>query len=273
MNIPAAMNAKASQDRNTLTAQDNQEDQRIAKEKLVFERQKQRFEENKVDWRTETINGEKFEVPYLANGRRSPAPKRKVGKTDAQLKKEKGQGDIAGQLDTLITHYINLDEMGAMVNVENGTIANIGAALRSSPVGQKIEKYIGTDAQSIRNSIKAIKPALILAIKNAAELSGKGMDSERELEFYLQLTTNEDLDVQSNFAVMVVLDNLFGDGTAKQRMKDMGNPELLKRVSEIEEKGKKIREAELLEKAKKKEMSPEDEADAFLKSRKLTMGM
>jgi hypothetical protein len=131
----------------------------------------------------------------------------------------------------LANHYVTLASSGAMLDVSNSSFENIMAATRSSDLGQMFGRITGTNEQSIRNSIKKIKPLLIQDIRQSTDMGARGLDSEKELEFYLQAATDEKTDIQSNIAAIVVLDEAFGDGNIANKLRGLTNKSLITRIA------------------------------------------
>jgi hypothetical protein len=138
---------------------------------------------------------------------------------------------MEGNLAKLANHYVTLDSTGAMLNVDNTTFENIMAATRSSTVGQMFGRITGSNEQSIRSTINKIKPLLIQDIRQSTDMSARGLDSEKELEFYLQAATDEKTDIQSNIAAIVVLDEAYGTGNVANELRSLTNESLIKRIS------------------------------------------
>ena len=106
--------------------------------------------------------------------------------------------------------YEDLRKEGGIVDTDNVGLGNAWAWSKSTGLGQGVQNAIGTKEQSIRNEIKAIKPNLINAVRKASGMGAKGMDSEKELEFFLQTVTDEKKDFQSNIAAIAGLDRALG---------------------------------------------------------------
>jgi DNA-binding phage protein len=119
-----------------------------------------------------------------------------------------------------------------MLNVDNSTLDNIMAASRSSAVGQMFGRITGSNEQSIRSSIKKLKPLIVQDIRRATDMGARGLDSEKELEFYLQAATDEKTDIQSNIAAIVVLDEAYGTGKVAEKLRSLTNQSLIKRISD-----------------------------------------
>lgn len=119
---------------------------------------------------------------------------------------------VTGNLQTLKSLYEELDKRGAIVNTDLSGTENVSRSVRSSELGQKVAKRMGTEEQSLRNQINQIKPLLINDIRQATKMGAKGLDSEKELEFYLQSATDPKLDIQANLKALNVLDRAYGLG-------------------------------------------------------------
>ena len=136
----------------------------------------------------------------------------KMGETE---NKTNAKTRVNTNLQKLSDLYSNLDEAGGIVNTEKGPLQNIPARIGASWAGQIGSGALGTKTQSIRNQINQIRPLLIQDIRQATQMGAKGLDSEKELEFYLQAATNPTSDIQSNLNALAVLDTAYGLGLIK----------------------------------------------------------
>jgi hypothetical protein len=127
---------------------------------------------------------------------------------------ESGREEVNTQVATLRDFYKQLDEMKAITNVRRTDIENLRAAAGSSELGQAAGRALGSDAQSIRNSIKQQRPLLLQAIKRATGMNSKQMDSNVELQLYLSTATDPTLDIDANLRALENLDKLYGLGEA-----------------------------------------------------------
>lgn len=130
---------------------------------------------------------------------------------DQQAQARTGVTSILGQM---VDSYNQLDELNGIRDSSEGTLPNVGAYFRSSGVGQFLGGVIGSEEQALREQILNTQPLLINTIREATGMSARAMDSNRELQFYLQAATDPSGDVISNYAALHVLDSLYGDGTA-----------------------------------------------------------
>ena len=94
---------------------------------------------------------------------------------------------------------------------EKGFFDNVGNRIAATDIAQGFQGAYGGETQSIRNQIKTLKPAIILSIKDAnPSIGAKGMDTPKELEFYLSAVGDEKRDIQSNMAALAILEESMG---------------------------------------------------------------
>jgi hypothetical protein len=131
---------------------------------------------------------------------------------DVQTKvddKAKGKTDVASILDDISTKYGELNRKGGIVSTDNNAIQNIVAKAGSSDIGQIVGGTVGTEEQSVRQSIRNSLPLLMSAIKNATGMSSQQMNSNAELQFYMQAATDPSRDIQSNLNAIQNLRKMF----------------------------------------------------------------
>lgn len=162
----------------------------------------------------------------------------------SDLEKEvKGRARLGQTLIGVGKNYKALDDMGAITNIHRTPGQNIGAAAQSSEAGQVGGKILGTEAQSVRNRINAQRASIIAAIKDIAHMGATQMNSNVELQFYLNMATNPDADYHSNLAALDILDKQYmGD---QDLLHKMGIPEqdiaLARDASQVvEERGQRL---------------------------------
>jgi hypothetical protein len=85
-----------------------------------------------------------------------------------------------------------------------------------------------------------MRPLLLNDIRQAGEMGAKGMDSEKEMEFFLQAATNPGYTIQTNIAAIIALDDAYGSGELAT------NKELLKMadINAIDELKREARKTE-----------------------------
>lgn len=202
-----------------------------------------RLAENKADQETEQRTkflGQKGKM--LAEIKYTPSLIEAKGEITSVQKVENAQKSMVGQLATYASYFTELDKIGGMVDSRNPWYANIKAAAGNSGLGQWAAKKIGTDAQLIRDKIVAMKPHIINDIRQASEMGVKGMDSEKELEFYLGALAGENYDIDASYAAIYVLAKKLGGLETAKMMEELVDPGF---VDYLEREGAKIRRLDL----------------------------
>jgi hypothetical protein len=141
--------------------------------------------------------------------------------------KAEAKTQLTDIVSDLATKYKNLRDMGAIVSStdEGLGFGNIGAKLGSTAMGQAVGSAFGTKAQTERESIEQTRPLLLNLIKNATGMSAQQMNSNAEMQLYLNAATNPKLSYEANMDALRQLDRLFGIGTvAKQIEAEKKNP-------------------------------------------------
>lgn len=119
---------------------------------------------------------------------------------------------VSGNLGVLAKYYEELQDEGAALSVENGSMENMWNAFASSTIGQAAGRAMGTKSQAIRDKINQITPLLMNDIRQATGMSARSMDSNVELKFYLQAATDPTKLLETNLAALEVLDKQYGLG-------------------------------------------------------------
>lgn len=158
---------------------------------------------------------------WTADGNLEPIPGG-PGKTPETIKADEAKNRVTGASQQLVEYYNELNTLGGITNVKKGTLANLWARAASSGVGQATANTFGTEAQSIRNKIYNMRPILIQEIRKATEMGAKGLDSAKELEFYLAAATDPKRDIQSNISALNTLDQAYGLGLGLNTSKSGG---------------------------------------------------
>lgn len=148
---------------------------------------------------------------WTATGDLEPIPGG-PGKGSEADKMANAQNRVTGNLQQMKSLYQGLEKMGAIIDTSKNSAENVFRATASSKAGQAVGRIFGTEAQSIRNQINQIKPLLLQEIRQATQMGSKGLDSEKELEFYLQAATDPSKDIQTNLNAIKVLDKAYGLG-------------------------------------------------------------
>jgi hypothetical protein len=130
--------------------------------------------------------------------------------------------DIVGSLKK---NYETLKEQGGIVSTTESGFGNVGARLSSSGLGQAVGGAIGMKTQEERQKIEQTRPLLLNLIKNATGMSAQQMNSNAEMQLYLNAATNPQLSYEANLEALKNLDKLYGLGNvAKDIEKELKNP-------------------------------------------------
>ena len=138
--------------------------------------------------------------------------KLKAGQTPEQIKAE-GQGTLSELTQSLRDLYTQLAQAGGITDTSKSSIDNILPYFESTGVGQVISGALGTERQSIRNSIESARPLLLQAIAKATGLKATQLNSNIELQSYLKAATSTSHDLQANMRAADMLDKLYGTGS------------------------------------------------------------
>ena len=109
--------------------------------------------------------------------------------------------------------FQKLDQNNEIRNPDRGIWANIVAYGKASAAGQEVGRMTGSDAQSIRDTIKGNAPTIVRAIMADPNISARAFDSDAELRFFLSGIADGTKDYWTNMALLDVLDQQFGSGT------------------------------------------------------------
>ena len=153
--------------------------------------------------------------------------------TAAQEKREAAantKAEAKTQLTDIVSNlkknYETLKEQGGIVSGADTGISNIGARISSSGVGQFVGGAVGAKTQEERQKIEQTRPLLLNLIKNATGMSAQQMNSNAEMQLYLNAATNPQLSYEANLEALKNLDRLYGLGdVAKQIETEMKKPQ------------------------------------------------
>lgn len=129
--------------------------------------------------------------------------------------KQQAKDQLSTVVSQLNNNYDSLEKGGGITSTAQGPLANIAARVSSTGVGQGIGAALGTDNQRRRQEIEQTRPLLLNLIKEATGMSAQQMNSNAEMNLYLQAATDPKLTVEANRAALANLDKLFGLGLAQ----------------------------------------------------------
>lgn len=133
-------------------------------------------------------------------------------KTAEENSLDNAKKGVAGVLTDLGNVYLGLQDKGAMVDPKKSWVANLQARTAASGLGQAVGGAFGTEEQTLRDNIANMRPILINEIRKATQMGAKGMDSEKELQFYLQAATDPTKSIDANLDAIDRLNKAYGLG-------------------------------------------------------------
>jgi len=142
--------------------------------------------------------------------------KDKTGKEAA--KDVAGAEAFQGVIDEMRTAYNELDRLNAIPSSQRRTAAeNLGIyATETSGLAQMAGRATGTPAQSLRNQVQSARLRLLQGIKAATNMSAQELNSNVELQQWLDAVTNPANDIESNMAVLNSIENFVATKSGKQ---------------------------------------------------------
>jgi len=124
--------------------------------------------------------------------------------------------------------YSSLYKKGGAISAGE---TNVGSAIAGTGIGQVAGRVTGSETQVMRDVINTMTPNMINVIRQSTEMGAKGMDSEKELQFYLRAIGDVNLPIEASLKALDTLDKIYGKGDTVQKMlKD--NPALYGKVKE-----------------------------------------
>lgn len=126
--------------------------------------------------------------------------------------RDESKSRVSGILGEMKDLYGELKEGGGIVSTKRGGLANLPIRIAQSEVGQITGGLFGTENQRVRNEINQKLPLLINDIRKSTGMSARAMDSNRELQFYLQAATDPKGIVESNLSAIRTLELAYGTG-------------------------------------------------------------
>lgn len=171
-------------------------------------------------------NGEAVKIPGVET------------KQDAEREtKENAMQSVNRIAQEMRASYDRLYGMGGEVVTKNrGALANMQARLRSSDIGQGIMGMVGDEAQIERDNIESMRPLLMNYIRQATNMGAKGLDSEKELEFYLRAATDPKRGYEANMQALQRIVDAYGTGgELKDTRKDRKTSNQIEADNEIDD--------------------------------------
>jgi hypothetical protein len=157
-----------------------------------------------------------------AGGATGGAAPRPLTALQQQRLEEQGNArqTLSEELATVLGYYEDLEKQKAMVSTGRTAGENVIAAARATGVGQAAERAIGTQAQTLRDNIANSKFRLIRHIAAITGASSRTMDSNRELQNWLDAMTNVGQSIQTVRETLGRLDQVIASVRSQQERED-----------------------------------------------------
>lgn len=140
------------------------------------------------------------------------------GETPPNVVSQRGREGVSFILDQMRADYAKLNQLGGAVDINKSGPENVGAYLGGTGVGQAVGKLTGSEVQSVRNAINNKLPGLINSIRETTGMGASQLNSNVELQFYLQQASNPSSnDIQSNLQALDMLDYLYGENGIRSK--------------------------------------------------------
>lgn len=150
---------------------------------------------------------------------------------------------LSGMIQDLGRTYDEAKELGGTVDPEAGALQNLKARAQASDFGQMVGGALGTKLQSKYDNIKNIRPLLLQEIRKATEMGARGLDSNVELQFYLEAATDPTRGLPANMEALRRLDEAYGLGMFGRPRTPGSAPQPSTSAAPLQEKGQIIFEA------------------------------
>ena len=111
--------------------------------------------------------------------------------------------------------YARLDAQGGVPSERRGARSNaMNALARGIPGADTVLGALGDENANLALRVGALQADLLNGIRQATGMSARAMDSDRELQFYLQTATQPQRDIMANYGALYAIDRRYGLGSA-----------------------------------------------------------
>ena len=133
-------------------------------------------------------------------------------------KKVSGKKKMDSLIEDMSTLYAGLQDRGGLIDPTKSWWDNASAGSAASGFGRFVTKFSPLTNQASReslalmNQVDVIVPSMLNAIREATGMSARQMDSDRELQFYVQSAGGVTKSLATNAAAMQIMSEQFGTG-------------------------------------------------------------
>jgi len=142
--------------------------------------------------------------------------------TEAEDKKAVGQAQVDDILDTLGGAYSELNRMKAIPSEKRGAVANVLSSIGASQAGQIAGRTLGSEEQTQRDIISSSRLQLLNAIKSATGMSSQQLNSNVELQTWLNSLSDPSRSIQTNEAILENVRRFVSSGGTYSTKKNAG---------------------------------------------------
>lgn len=204
--VLATLQASADREAARIAREDEREKDRLAKIEAAQVLAQGRLEEarlrgaNAAELERIRVQGRK-EIAELMAAMKGPS----AAVLKAQEKAEKlaeGQAALGDTLSTAKTLINDLAKMGGITSTSKGPLANLITSAQTGTIGQAVGRAVGTKEQAKRDELKSIRLQLLNAVKEATGMSAQQLNSNVELQTYLNSLGSEGMTKEANEAIL-----------------------------------------------------------------------
>jgi hypothetical protein len=140
-------------------------------------------------------------------------------KGKAKVEKGEKSGDaFISVIEEMESNYDELNRMKAIPSTKRSASENLRISAETSDLGQMIGRAAGTEPQSLRNQVQSARLRLLQGIKAATGMSAQELNSNVELQQWLDAVTNPANDYESNKAILKSIRQFVEDNKPGKRM-------------------------------------------------------
>ena len=151
----------------------------------------------------------------------SPAVLKAIEKANAIAEGQEGLANTTSVAKKLVTE---IADMGGMTSESKNAFSNLLTSLGTGTIGQAGARLVGTTAQSKRDELASVRLQLFNAVKEATGMSSSQLNSNVELQTWLNSLGSPQMTKEANLAILTNIENRYlknpgqkpmGTGTAE----------------------------------------------------------
>lgn len=148
---------------------------------------------------------------------------------DAMEKAAEGRAGLEGTLDKADALVEDLAKAGGMTSTASGGLTNLTTSLGTSAAGQAVSRAFGTAVQSKRDELSSVRLQLLNDIKAATGMSSQQLNSNVELQTWLNSLGGPGLTKEANKAIINNIRTRFLGGSKQPTGKGTANDPIVLR--------------------------------------------